>query len=252
MTDEERFRLALAELQSLFSKLYGHEVHAVLIGGQVLALELLARGQSGELAVETRTGIKVSRGYTLEADLLFDLDRLPDADDLPLRLRAAGFEPARDFRWAKNSGDFKFSVDLFRPPGATEEAPCGMTEAADGGFALNHNHSIQLDVGGRPLSILVPDGPAFIAMKLAARHRRTEPKDAFDLYAYLRLMGVDTLRTGLARPELAELREELRGLFGLRTAAGVRDVLSYAKLQGEEAELLAQAVVDEFASLLKG
>lgn len=252
MTDEEQFLRAVVELQSLFSKLYGHEVHAVLIGGQVLALELLSQGRSGELAVETRTGIKVSRGFTLEADLLFDLDGLPNADDLPLRLREAGFERGRDFRWDKTAGDFTFSVDLFRSEDAAAEPPCGMTKAADGGFALNYSHPLEVNVDGRPLRIRVPDGAAFILMKLAARRRRTAPKDAFDLYAYVHHMGGDTLRADLNRPELAGFREELRGLFGARTAAGVRDVLSYAQLQGEEAELLAQAVVDEFESLLRG
>ncbi len=254
MTEEERrVHRALAGLQDLFSRLYGLETHAVLIGGQVLALELLARGQPGELAVESRTGIKVSRGYTLEADLLFDLDRLPGpSDDLPDRLRRAGFGRTRDFRWERTRGDFHFAVDLFRAPGTTDP-PTAMTEAAEGGFALNHCHSLVLDLEGRPLTVRVPDGPAFIAMKLAARPLRKtaseRAKDSFDLYAYAHHLK-DNLRELCARDELAGLRHDLRRLFGSPSADGVQDVLSYANLPPEESDLLARAVIGEFTDLL--
>lgn len=78
MSDQELFESILAELAVLRSRL--DVLHdAVLIGGQVIAVEQLLAGQSAVFRVETDTGQRLDRPYSLEPDLLLDPPETPSA-----------------------------------------------------------------------------------------------------------------------------------------------------------------------------
>lgn len=81
--DAARFEAVLGELRRVLIELQGIGVGAVLIGGQVLALESRAVGGSGTIQVRTTTGVQIDRGYSMEPDLLLDVD------DVAPRLNAA-------------------------------------------------------------------------------------------------------------------------------------------------------------------
>jgi len=71
MTDRERFEIILEELGALLSPL-GWSCDVVLIGAQALAVEQVAAGEDSVLQVETDTGQRLVRGYSLDLDLLLD------------------------------------------------------------------------------------------------------------------------------------------------------------------------------------
>ncbi|EPX64222.1 hypothetical protein D187_005356 [Cystobacter fuscus DSM 2262] len=116
MEEVEQFEAVLRELGELMIDLGDLASSVVLIGGQVLALESRRRGQSGVIAVETETGEEVTRGFTFEPDLLFDLDGTEFmAGRLPEVLKERGYERARQFRWSKKLRGSWVQLDLFAP-----------------------------------------------------------------------------------------------------------------------------------------
>ncbi|MBN8230553.1 hypothetical protein JYK02_23855 [Corallococcus macrosporus] len=255
MTDEERFDEVLGELGELMLDLGDLSSRVMLIGGQVLALEARQRGGTGVIAIETDTGIVVERGFSYEPDLLFDVDgsdfmaqRLPDI------LRQREYERTREFRWSKSLPGGPMDVDLFAPKDVDrDELPTGMTPLPDARLALRRSHAVVL-AEGKPLRILIPDAVGFLAMKERAKReqRPDKTKDSFDMFAYVKLVGIQSVRASLlqAGEEGRALRDRLLSLFWNTDSPGPRDVIRYAtSLDPDEQALLAQAAVDLFAEL---
>jgi len=255
MDELEQFEAVLQELGELMLDLGDLASSVVLIGGQVLALEARQRGRSGIIEVETDTGDVVPRGFTLEPDLLFDLDGSEfTAGRLPEILRHRGYQRVlRGFRWSKSLGETFIHLDLFAPEGVEPgDLPTFMTPLPDASLVLRRRKRIELSVGGRALRIAIPDAVGFLAMKTRAKFelRPEETKDSFDIFAYVKLVGTGAVLEALrqAGQEGRDIHKKLLALFYDRTSSGVRDVVTYAStLEPEQQELLAQAVVDLFA-----
>jgi hypothetical protein len=225
---------------------------AVLIGGQVLAAERMSRGEQGLIEVETRTGVRVQRGYSFEPDVLFDLeDREATADTLPVVLRQQGYERARDFRWQRTVGEVDVSIDLFRSEDAPE--PTGMTILPSAPLVLGQPERVAMEVQGKSIEFALPSPAAYVAMKVEAKLklRPRDPRDCFDLYAYLCQKSPESIAQSLAANGWSrQLVGPLRELFVSQTAPGTKDVLTYAAtLDRSERELVAQDVVDRFSEL---
>ncbi|WP_375755243.1 hypothetical protein [Corallococcus exercitus] len=255
MTDEERFDEILGELGELMLDLGDLSSRVMLIGGQVLALESRQRGGTGVISIETDTGIVVERGFSYEPDLLFDLDGADFmAERLPDVLKQRGYARTREFRWSKTLPGGQMDVDLFRPEDVEpDELPTRMTPLPDARVALRRSHPVVL-VEGKPPRILLPDAVGFLTMKERAKReqRPDKTKDSFDMFAYVKLVGTQTVRASLQQAgEVGQaLRDRLLSLFWNTEAPGPRDVIAYAaSLEKEEQALLAQAAVDLFAEL---
>lgn len=255
MMDElEQFEAVLQELGALMLDLGDLAANVVLIGGQALALESRRRGRTGVISVETDTGEVVTRGFTYEPDLLFDLDGTEFmAGRLPEILKERDYERVRQFRWSKPLGDTVVQIDLFAPedvePG---DLPTPMTPLPDSSLVLRRRQRVDLSIGDTPLRIAIPDAVGFLAMKTRAKLqiRPDKNKDSFDIFTYVKLVGPETVLDALrgAGPEGREIQRKLLELFYSRSSPGVRDVVAYADtLEPEQQELVAQSVVDLFA-----
>lgn len=260
MTDDELFSAVLRELAELLGRLGPLGARTVLIGGQVLAIEGLRRTGSGIIRAETETGITVERGFSLEPDLLVDLDadRFA-ADQLPEILRHCGYKRVRDFRWAKplpdGAGEQQVILDLFRSPDIdVENVATSMTELPDAELVLRRSVPVEVELGSARLQIRIPDALSFLKMKVRAKReqRPKETKDSFDVYAYVQLQGAASVSAELSKAgaDGSALLQELKALFWDVTSPGVRDVIASATtLAPHERALLAQGVVDLFADL---
>ncbi len=261
MNEEERFEAVLRELSLLLDALGDLKQRAVLIGGQVLALESKRRGGTGVILVRTDSGIEVARGFTMEPDLLFDLDENTfGSERLTEVLYQRGYRRhGREFRWVKQlpggGAGVTMELDLFAPQGVEKEMlPTPMTPLPDAELVLKHSDRLMVRVGEHRLEVQVPDPVAFLALKLRAKreHRPTASKDCFDLYAYVRLVGADQVGQRLREAGRVgeRIRNELLALYGHTSSPGVLDVLDYAgQLGSDESGLLAQDVVDVFSDV---
>jgi len=228
----------------------------VLIGAQALAAEQVAAGEDPLLQVETDTGQRVVRGYSFEPDLLIDPvdpEESPRWDELPEILRSCGYQRGgRDFQWEKQSGDVYVRLDLFRPAGTPTQATA-MTELPRGERVLARASELHFRVRARDVKLKTPSPVDFVLMKLdATRIRRPKnPKDAFDLYAYVRKKTPAVVAEAIAAArERNEVLQRLDELFADENAAGVLDVLGFAgSLEGIDRELVARDVVRTFAEL---
>lgn len=254
--DSEQFDAVLDELRALVAGFQMIGVSVVLVGGQVLSLEARAAGGDGVIEVRTPTDIVVQRGYSMEPDLLFDVDEAAARADAILDvLRERGFKRVKTHRWRKDTAAGEVVVDLFMPPDADEaNNPAGFTRLPAGDLAIARARSLRVRLGSGDFHIAVPDPVGFIAMKLEAklRLRPGETKDAFDLYAYVSVKGADVVRRALAvdTRDGPRLVAALSELFGDVDAPGVADILAYAGTLGDdERALLARAVVDLFAEV---
>ena len=257
MTEAEQFDAILRELAELLLDLGDLSHRAVLIGGQVLALESLQRRGSAVIEVQTETQLCVSRGFSFEPDLLFDLEEDDFmAERLPEVLRARGYRRVRDFRWSKQIGperDVAVKIDLFAPVEVDPVTlPTPMSAVPDARLVLRHKHPVEHGLGSLTLRISIPDPVAFLALKLRAKltQRPHETKDSFDLYVYVRLIGLDAVRESIeqAGEHGRRVARELLTLFRNQEAPGVRDVLNFATSYGaEEQALLAGPLVDRLA-----
>jgi len=249
--DAARFEAVLDELRRVLLELQSIGVGAVLVGGQVLALESRAAGGSGTIQVSTATGVIVERGYSMEPDLLFDVDEVAQrADAIPDVLRRCGFERRRSYRWRKATERGEVLLDLFVAPDAdAANVPGDYTRLPGGDLALLRPRVLRIQIASGLLEVAVPGAVGFLAMKLEAklRLRPSDTKDSFDLYAYVAMKGVDAVAEAFRQDarEGGRVLDQLRQLFGDPQADGVRDVLAYAgPLVEEERALLARAVVD--------
>jgi hypothetical protein len=255
MTDEERFEEVLRELGELLLDLGDLSSRAVLIGGQVLALESRRRGGTGVIAIKTETGTEVDRGFSYEPDLLFDLDGTEFmAERLPDVLKQRGYGRTREFRWSKKLGSGgDMHVDLFAPADVERsQLPTAMTPLPDARLALRRTQPVALSIGDTPLRILLPDAVGFLAMKVRAKleQRPDAHKDSFDIFAYVKLVGPKGVLAALeqAGQDGRVLQEKLLRLFWNTSAPGVQDVMAYAtSLEPLDKDLLAQAAVDLFS-----
>lgn len=260
MTDEERFEAVLHELGCLLSQLGDLSGRAVLIGGQVLAVEALRRTGSAGLEVRTETDVVITRGFTFEPDVLFALEEDDfQSERLVEVLHARGYTRRRSYRWERlleiRGQTVTVSLDLFAPPGVPPQSlPTAMTPLPDAEFVMTRVRRIEVNVNGAPLGLAIPDPAAFLAMKVRAKveQRPTQAKDSFDIYAYVNLLGPRVVLESLAQAgEVGRnLRRSLSTLFHYRDSPGVDDVVQFAPgLSKEEEMLLRQGVVDLFSEL---
>jgi len=254
--DAAQFEAVLDELRGLLFDFTTIGVSAMLVGGQVLAVEGKAAGGNGVIEVRTPTDIAVQRGFSMEPDLLIDVDAAASRVDAVVDiLKARGFKRIKTYRWAKQSPTGEVLFDLFMPPDADEaNDPAGFTRLPMGDVALLRPRMIQVHLKSGILNVAVPDVVGFLAMKLEAklRLRPTEAKDSFDVYAYVAMRGTDVVNSGLKRDarEGPRIVAHLRTLFGDIDAPGVADVLAYAGSLGDhERALLARATVDLFEAV---
>jgi hypothetical protein len=258
MTGEEKLNVVLRELRDLLQAADAAACPFLLIGGQVLAILAKSVHDSGELVVETATGVRVSRGYSFEPDLLLDVEEedvsLPYIGALADVLRQCGFSRSNpETRWVKRVGEVEVLIDLFAAPSLPDEMrPTRMTTLPRASLASARATMTSVVLtDGDPLRIKVPDALGFLGLKTEAKlqHRPRESKDCFDAYSYVTLVGVQDVARSLARDgrDGPRVAAELRALFGSADAPGVRDVVQYSKTLGErDLSLLAQAVVDVF------
>ena len=140
----------------------------------------------------------------------------------------------------------------FRPQGSPEPAT-QMTELPRGDQVLARAIDLRFRIGTRDVKLKTPSPVDFVLMKLdAMRIRRpVSPKDAFDLYAYVRKKTPAVVAEAIASaPERGEALGRLQQVFGDENADGVRDVLTFAgSLDGIERELVAKDVVRTFATV---
>lgn len=232
--ESAQFEAVLDELRVLVSGFQMIGVSVVLVGGQVLSLEARAAGGDGVIEVRTPTDLVVQRGYSMEPDLLFDIDEAAARADAVLDvLKDRGFKRVMTHRWRKETATGEVLVDLFMSSDADEaNNPAGFTRLPAGDLALARSRSLRINVSSGILDIAVPDPVGFIAMKLEAklRLRPAATKDSFDLYAYVAVKGADVVRRALEaeKRDGPRLTRELALLFGDVDSQGVEDVLSYA------------------------
>ncbi|RKH32550.1 hypothetical protein D7Y13_12660 [Corallococcus praedator] len=258
MTEKERFDEILGELGELTLHLERYGFQVLLIGGQVLAMESIQRGGTGVIAIETDTGTVVERGFSFESDLLIDINGNGGMDnELPTILAQRGYAKRnRTFRWSKDLPGGPMDFDLFAPIEDVEPLtlPTTMTLLPDARLALRRKRRLELTIEGKSVGIHLPDATGFLAMKERAKrqHRPDATKDSFDMFAYVKLVGSETVRASLrqAGEEGRALRNRLLTLFWNASAPGPQDVINFAtSLELDEKELLAQAAVDLFAEL---
>ena len=106
-----------------------------------------------------------------------------------------------------------------------------MTPLPRGEAVLRRASENRLRLGTRDVRIRTPSIVDFVLMKLDATtiRRPRSPKDAFDLYAYVRRKAPLVVGRALGgAPERDEALHRLRELFGSDDAAGVADVLAFA------------------------
>lgn len=253
MTDDEAFMVVLEELWRLRLDFADLRDGVVLIGGHVVALH--ARIATGSAAIQTTTenGVTITRGYTHEPDLLFEvegdefsLERIPEA------LRARGYKPVRTYRWARQLEALRVEFDLFQPIDGALPVPA--TTLPDASAALRRTLELKIELGGQQTVWRVPDAFGFMTLKVQAKlvHRPNSTKDCFDLFTYVQVRGTRQVATELdsAPDRASHLRRQLRVLFWSAGAPGVLDVVAEAGQTNQvEQALLAQAVVDLFAEL---
>jgi hypothetical protein len=255
VSDAERFDAVLTELGHLLVDLKLTGVDVVLIGGQVISVEALTAGRKAVIAVETPTGVAVQRGYSMEPDLLFDVeDAGARGEAITEVLKSSGFSRVRDFRWGKRLAAGDMLVDLFVSSDVDDaQNPGGFARLPRGDLALSRAGAVHPVVAGARLDIKIPDPVGFLSMKIEAkdRLRPTETKDSFDIYAYVSLKGAKKVGDALrSSSECAAILGALRRFFAEVDAPGVRDVVSFAgSLEEAERDLLARAVVDLFDEL---
>ncbi len=210
MTDEERFLAVLEEVHALLLQLGDLRARAVVIGGHVVALHGLALRGSAAIETETGTGVVVSRGFTHEPDLLFDLDADTfSAERLPEVLKLRGYKRHRDFRW---------------------------------GRTLESGVVVELDPFGF-LSMKV-------RAKLEQRpQKHKDCFDMYVLVKLLGVEAV-RVALDAAPERARQLRGQLTALFWSLDSPGVLDVLYESGLtESAERDLLARDVVDTFADV---
>jgi hypothetical protein len=217
------------------------------------------RHGSGEVAFETSTGVRLSRGYTLEPDLLIEIsdDETEHSrlDSFPDILRQCGFKRIREARWAKDTKGTKVLLDLFAPDTTPDDVkPTSMTSLYRSELAQRRPQLVSLQLPAGELQVRIPNALGFLALKTDAkmRIRPKETKDSFDAYIYVAVIGVDDVAQALAGGGTSGslVAKELFQLFASRSSAGVKDVVAQAHVFGEESQLLlSQSVVDLFESL---
>jgi len=256
LSDEAaRFEVVLDELRVIMVELRRIGVHAVLVGGQVLAVERRENGGTGVVEVRTPTDVAVNRGFSLEPDLLIDADQAGErVHALGDALRNCNFKRVNTARWYKKTHAGDVFLDIFIPAEADPMNDPGAVRLPQGEAALLKPRNVKLQLKNGILEIDVPDPVGFLAMKLEAklRLRPTETKDSFDIYAYVAMKGAQLVAKAIQDDHFlgADLKAKLQQLFGDINAPGVTDVLTFAGgLAAEERDLLARAAVDLFAEI---
>lgn len=262
MSDQALFEAVLAELAVVRNRL-DYLNDAVLIGGQVLAVEQMAAGAQAVFQVETDTGQRIQRPFSMEPDLLVDPPAFEESalwDQLPETLKECGFHmTGRTFRWAKNLNGGTMELDLFMPEGHADPV-VNMTPLKDGLRILGRAHEVVVPVQGRELRIKLPHPADFIRMKLdnlerpdAVRREEHKGKDALDIYGYIHLKTPEVIAAAFKDPRDEEALTLLRRHFGSEQAPGVLRVLKMVPgFSGDEAAMVAKHLVRTVAAVLRG
>ncbi len=242
MTDHEHFQVVLSELGNLVVALKAHGFvdEVVLIGAQVVALEQGTRAEE-LFELTTAHGTRLTRGFSFEPDLVLDTDDEQKLDAYPAAFAQCGFkrvhQAGRPATWSKRVADVTVDIDLFSTA-SDDSRPSGMPSLR--GVKGRRCHELKLPDN---VSILVPDAITFLSMKLEAklRIRPEKTKDSFDMLAYVLAVGPESVREQL-KTNKGNVGQELRGLFGVPTAAGVLDVVNAGLPHGtaEERAQVAQ------------
>ncbi len=153
-----QFELVLDELRGVLIDFTTIGVSAMLVGGQVLAVESKAAGGDGVIEVRTPTDVAVQRGFSLEPDLLIDVDEAaPRVDAIVDILKERGFKRIKTYRWAKQTPTGEVLLDLFMPPDADEaNNPAGFTRLPMGDIALLRPRLLQVHLKNGILDVAVP------------------------------------------------------------------------------------------------
>lgn len=253
--DATRFDAVLDELRVLMNDFIAIGIRVVLVGGQVLAVEQKEIGGTGVIEVRTPTNVVVTRGFSLEPDLLIDVDEAANrVDAIGDAFRRCGFKRVKTGRWCKQTHMGDVLVDIFIPADADKLNDPGAVRLPHGETALLKPRRVRVHLARGILEIDVPDPVGFLAMKLEAklRLRPTETRDSFDMYAYVAMKGARVVAKAIQEGRFigADLQAKLKSLFGTTDSPGVTDVLTFAAgLSTDEHELLGRAVVDLFAEI---
>jgi hypothetical protein len=128
-----------------------------------------------------------------------------------------------------------------------------MTELPRGDRVLARASELRFRVRARDIKLKTPNPLDFVLLKLDAMRIRQpkNPKDAFDLYAYIRKKTPAAVGGAIAAArERDEALQRILEVFADENASGVLDVLSFAgSLEGIDRELVARDVVRTFADL---
>jgi hypothetical protein len=196
-----QFEDVLDQLRVLLSRIQSIGIDVVLVGGQVLSVEARAAGGDGVIEVRTATEVVVSRGYSMEPDLLFDVDAAPQrVDAIGDVLTSCGFVRVKTHRWRKESARGEVLLDLFIAADVDDaNNPGGYTRLPAGDLALLRAKPIRIALASGNLDIAVPDPVGFLAMKIVAKQRLrpTATKDSFDIYAYVSMKGTTVVALAL-------------------------------------------------------
>ncbi len=250
MKNEDQFDVILSVLGRVLLGLTarGASDHAVVIGGQVVSIERLSRGQS---VFEMTSGAseRITLPFSKEPDILFDRDGAASQDSaIEEVLKTEGFQRASTWRWHLSINSVEIAVDVLES--ASTDGGAAVVPSAS--MALARAREVVVSAAGRNIALRVPDAASFFRLKLDARLGRTKlkPKDSFDMYAYARTVSVEEIRKSLRQAkEGPRVREALVELFSGVTSTGTREVLQLVDQPLHE--IVARDVVDVFA-LIRG
>lgn len=260
MSDQALFEAILVELAIVRNRM-DYLKDAVLIGGQVLAIEQMAAGAPAVFQVETDTGQRIQRPFSMEPDLLVDPPSIEESalwDQLPITLRECGFRrTGRAFKWAKALAGGVMELDLFMPLGHVEPVT-QMTPVEDGHRILDRAREVVVPVQGRELRIKLPHPADFLRMKLdnfdrtdAIRLEQHKAKDALDIYGYIHLKTPALIAAALRDPRDESIVGRLREHFGSERSPGVQRVLKLLPgYSPEDRAMVAKHVVRTVSAVI--
>ncbi len=249
MKNEDQFDIILSVLGRVLLGLTARGVsdHAVVIGGQVVSIERISRGQP-VFEMTSGSNERIILPFSKEPDILFDREGAAAQDGaIEEVLKSEGFQRASTWRWLANLSGVEIEIDVLES--ATLEGGAAIVPSAPMTFARARN--VVVSAAGHNITLRVPDAASFFRLKLDARLGRAKPKskDSFDMYAYARTVSVDEIRKSLSQAaEGPTVREALRDLFADVTAVGTIEVLKM--IDQPLHEIVARDVVDAFAAIV--
>ena len=250
MKTEDQFDIILSVLGRVLLGLSARGVsdHAVVIGGQVVSIERMSRGQP-LFEMTSGSNERIMLPFSKEPDILFDREGAAAQDGaIEEVLKIEGFQRASTWRWFANISGIEIEIDVLES--ATLEGGASIVPAASMTFARARD--VVVSAAGQTFTLRVPDPASFFRLKLDARLGRPKPKpkDSFDMYAYARTVPADEIRKSLRQAvEGPQVREALGEIFSTVTAVGTAEVLQL--VDQPLYEIVARDVVDAFAAIIR-